>query len=73
MSERPAYLPETWLSPDGEAVSCHDKLAILRDNLEELRSMAQDALDDAVLMGCDERQIRKVLGDLVATLEKPFA
>ncbi len=73
MNDRPAWLPETWLSPEGEPMSCHDKLAVLRDNLDELREMAQDALEDAVVMGCDEQQIRKVLADLVATLDKPFA
>ena len=46
---------------------------MLRDNLDELRDMAQDALEDAVVMGCDEQQMRKVLADLVATLDKPFA
>ncbi len=73
MDQRPAWLPPTWLSPDGEPVACHDKLAVLRDNLDELRDMAQDALEDAVVMGCDEQQMRKVLADLVATLDKPFA
>ena len=73
MDQRPVWLPETWLSPAGEPVGCHDKLAVLRDNLDELRDMAQDALEDAVVMGCDEQQMRKVLADLVATLDKPFA
>ena len=73
MNDRPVWLPGTWLSPEGEAVSCHDKIAVLQDNLDELREMAQDALEDAVVMGCDEQQIRKVLADLVATLDKPFA
>ena len=67
------FLPETWLGPDGEAVSCVDKLAILNENLEELYDMAQEALEDAVVMGCDEAQVRQVLADLVASLEKPFA
>lgn len=73
MDDRSAWLPETWLSPEGDVVSCHDKLQVLQDNLDELREMAQDALDDAVLMGCDEQQARKVLADLVATLTRPFA
>ena len=67
------YLPETWLGPDGEPVSCVDKLALLNENLEELHEMAQEALEDAVVMGCDEKQVRQVLADLIAALEKPFA
>ena len=34
--------------------------------------LAQDALEDAVLMGCDEAQIRAVFNDLVAKLENPY-
>ncbi len=67
------YLPETWRGPDGEPVSCVDKLALLNENLEELHEMAQEALEDAVVMGCDEKQVRQVLADLIAALEKPFA
>ena len=51
MGEHDSYLPEIWLGPDGEPVSCHDKLALLRDNLAELHDMAQEALEEAVVMG----------------------
>lgn len=68
-----SYLPDVWRGPDGEPVSCVDKLKLLQENLEELREMAQEALEDAVVMGCDEDQTRKVLADLVAGLDKPFA
>ena len=67
------YLPEVWIGPDGEPVSCVDKLALLNENLQELYEMAQEALEDAVVMGCDETQVRKVLSDLIAALEEPFA
>ncbi|MBT5433282.1 MAG: hypothetical protein P8Q36_13220 [Alphaproteobacteria bacterium] len=73
MSDPTPYLPDVWLGPDGEPVSCVDKLKLLQENLEELHEMAQEALEDAVVMGCDETQARKVLSDLVASLEKPFA
>ena len=62
-----------WRAPDGTPVSCFEKLKVLNENLEEIRSMCQDALDDAVLMGCDEAQVRAVLRDLVDSLDKPFS
>ena len=34
--------------------------------------MCQDAVEDAVLMGGDERQIREVLRLLVESLDAPF-
>ena len=37
-----------WLTPAGEPVSCLDKIKVLNENLEEIRELAQDALEDAV-------------------------
>jgi hypothetical protein len=62
----------TWLTPGGEPVSCLDKIKVLNENLEEIRDMAQDALEDAVLMGCDETQFRKVLRELGEGLTNPY-
>jgi uncharacterized protein (UPF0335 family) len=61
-----------WRSPAGELVSCVEKLKVLRENLEEIRQMCQDALEDAVLMGCDERQFKQVLSGVVQALENPY-
>ncbi|HEV2674410.1 MAG TPA: hypothetical protein VGV37_07700 [Aliidongia sp.] len=62
-----------WRTPAGEPVGCVAKLDVLTENLVELRQMAQDALEDAILMGCDEAQMRQVLADLIAGLENPYA
>lgn len=62
----------TWRQPDGELVSCEEKLLVLRDNLDEIRQECQDALEDAVLMGCDEAQVRDVLEKLVRSIENPY-
>ena len=62
----------TWRQPDGKVVSCTEKIKVLNENLSEIRQLAQDALEDAILMGCDEDQVRKVLNDLVVSLENPY-
>jgi hypothetical protein len=54
----------TWLTPDGEPVSCLEKIKVLNENLEEIRVLAQEALEDAVLMGADEEQFRSVLRNI---------
>ncbi len=64
-------LPQ-WRTPEGEAVSCVEKIKVLNENLEELREMAQEALEDAVLMGCDEAQLRRVLHELADGLVNPY-
>ncbi len=62
-----------WQSPSGEVIACVEKLKVLRQNLEEIRQVSQDALDDAVLMGCDPAQFRAVLVEIVSTLESAYA
>ncbi len=62
-----------WLTPEGEKVSCVETIKVLNENLAELRGLAQDALEDAVLMGCDERQVRSVLADIVGGLVNPYS
>ena len=61
-----------WRTPEGEPVSCVEKIKVLNENLEELRALAQDALEDAVLMGCDEAQFRRVLQALADGLVNPY-
>ncbi|MCX7188564.1 MAG: hypothetical protein NTW24_05525 [Proteobacteria bacterium] len=61
-----------WLSPQGEVIACVEKNKVLKENLDEVRQICQDALEDAVLMGCDEKQFRAALVDLVRSLENPY-
>lgn len=61
-----------WLQPDGAPLSCREKIKVLNENLEEIREMAQDALEDGILMGCDETQLREVLSALVESLDNPY-
>jgi hypothetical protein len=61
-----------WRSPSGEVVACVEKNKVLQENLAEIRQICQDALDDAVLMGCDERQVREVFAELIASLETSY-
>jgi hypothetical protein len=62
-----------WLQPDGQPVSCEEKLKVLDENLAELRQLCQDAFEDALLMGCEERQVRDVFRKVVDSLRNPFA
>ncbi|MBO6519186.1 MAG: hypothetical protein JJ900_14235 [Rhodospirillales bacterium] len=61
-----------WRQPDGDLVSCEEKLVVLRENLDEIRQECQDALEDAVLMGCDEKQVRDVLEQIVRDIVNPY-
>ncbi len=61
-----------WRGPKGDVIACVEKNKVLQENLVEIRQVCQDALEDAVLMGCDEQQFRAVLAELVASLENPY-
>lgn len=61
-----------WRTPKGEPVSCLEKIKVLNENIEEIRQMSQDALEDAILMGCAEDQVRQALHELVESLENPY-
>lgn len=71
-SDDKTFEPPVWRKPGGEPVSCRDKIMVLNENLEEIRQMCQDALEDGILMGCDEEQIRAVLRELIDSLENPY-
>jgi hypothetical protein len=71
MSAKKLNLP-VWRTPQGEAVSCLEKIKVLNENLEEIQAMTQEALEDAVLMGCDERQFRKVIEDIAQSIVNPY-
>ena len=65
-------IPAVWRQPDGAPVACVEKIRVLNENLVEIQAIAQDALEDAVLMGCDETQVRQVLHRLVEALVNPY-
>ncbi|WP_353212285.1 hypothetical protein [Rhodovarius sp.] len=63
--------PETWPGADGNPLSCREKLKVLAENHAEAAQMLADMLEDAVIMGVDERAMRRIMADLVAGLPSP--
>jgi hypothetical protein len=63
--------PASWPGADGAPLSCREKLKVLAENHGELAQVMQDAFEDAVLMGVDEGQMRRILGEMVAALASP--
>ena len=63
----------TWRKPDGSVVSCFEKVKVLNENYSELRELLQDAMDDALLMGCSEAQVRAAFQQLLDELRPSVA
>lgn len=62
-----------WRRTDGTVIACTEKLKVMQENLDELRQTAQDILEDAVLMGCDEAQIKAAMTGLIESLSSGYA
>ena len=58
---------------DGDRTFVVDCLDYRKSKDAELRQMAQDAFEDAVLMGVDEAAMRRIMADLVEGLRSPHA
>ena len=61
-----------WRTTDGSVIACTEKLKVMRQNFAELRQGAMDLLEDAVLMGCDEVQVKEALNHLIQSLATNF-
>lgn len=61
-----------WHDDDGQTIACTEKIKVMRQNMQELYQSAQDAFEDALLMGCNEAQVREFLLQLVAAVNNPY-
>ena len=61
-----------WLRDDRTVVSCTEKVKVMKENFDELKQMAQDALEDGLLMEVSESQMREALHKLVDELINPY-
>lgn len=62
-----------WQAVDGSPIGCTEKIKVLNENFRELRQLAQDALEDGVLMGCAENLLRDALHELIDSLKLDYS
>jgi hypothetical protein len=61
-----------WLRDDKSVVSCTEKIKVMTENFDELKQIAQDALEDGLLMEVSEVQLREALHRLIDELVNPY-
>jgi len=61
-----------WVRDDNSVVSCTEKVKVMTENFDELKQIAQDALEDGLLMEVSETQMREALHALVDSLVNPY-
>lgn len=64
--------PDIWRQPGGAPMACEESIDVLRENLAEIHTICQEALEDAVLMDVSEAQFRDALVALVGELKNPY-
>lgn len=60
--------PDFWKTSDNSKISCKEKIVILNNNVIELQNLINQIYDEAILMGVDKKQIKKVINDLATNL-----
>ena len=61
-----------WLRDDGSVVACTEKIKVMTENFDEIKQIAQDALEDGLLMEVSEAQMREALHQLIELLVNPY-
>lgn len=59
-----------WQLAAGGQVTCEEKIKLLNENFIEAQQVCKDMYEDAVLMGCDEVQVKQALEDIVGNISK---
>ena len=60
--------PDFWKTSDDSKISCKEKVIILNNNVIELQNLINQIYDEAILMGVDKKQIKKVINNLASNL-----
>ena len=60
--------PDFWKTSDNSKISCKEKIVILNNNVIELQNLINQIYDEAILMGVDKEQIKKVINNLSTNL-----
>ena len=60
--------PDFWKATDNSKISCKEKIVILNNNVMELQNLINQIYDEAILMGVDKEQIKKVINNLSTNL-----
>ena len=54
-----------WLDKHGKPLECFEKIKILEQNLEEIKTLMAEAVEDARIMGAAEGQVETALASIL--------
>jgi len=62
------FQEQLWIDKEKKIISCIETNKVLNENYLEVYNVLQSAIDDGILMGCDEEDFKKKLKRLVNDL-----
>ncbi len=54
-------LPDKWITATKDPLSCEEKIKLLNNNVIEIYNLAEEILDEAILIGADPDQVKDIL------------
>lgn len=72
MTRKTEPLQDFWCTPSGKTIACKEKIKVMGENMNEIKQYLQDAIDDAVLMGCSEESFRQAYIELIKNLRSQY-
>ena len=62
-----------WHDNQGVNISCNEKIKVMEQNLQEIKTLLQDVIDDGVLMNISEQQIKNEIVNLVNRIDSCYS
>ncbi|QRN41160.1 MAG: hypothetical protein GKC53_03260 [Neisseriaceae bacterium] len=68
----PTDFSHRWLDKNGNVIACKEKNKVMQENMQEFAHNVQDIFEDAILMGCEENQVKEFMIKLIESLPNPY-
>ena len=65
MTNSKLIIPKVWLDKNNKKISCKEKVKIIKTNINEFQEVLTDIIDEVVLIGVNEDQLKDVLLNIV--------
>ena len=69
MKKNSSNLPKNWYTVKKKKISCEEKIKLLNQNIEEFQNLANDILDEAILMGVDKKQLLEIMTNVISSAD----
>ena len=62
-------LATVWINEKKQKITCKDKIKVLDENIEQVKDLAQEIIDEAILIGADVDQVKNTLNKAISAIK----